>query len=130
MQEPLLKVQGSFFPPDHPTCQAVFPKGGEEGTSKANVCKCFSLCDQVQLASRQTNLPFHSPTDHLVCPSGISLFLQKFPFCLSHSFKPDFTHQKLPGSIPRPRQSQPLGPLSNRSRGSRLDVHHQYNLDI
>lgn len=74
------------------------PQGWGGGTQKANVCKCFSPCSQFQLSSKQATLSSYLSADHLLCPE-ICLFLQRFPFRLSHSFKPDFTHQKLPGRI-------------------------------
>lgn len=39
MQEPLLIVQGSLFPPDHPTC----PKAGEDEHKKLMFVSAFLL---------------------------------------------------------------------------------------
>lgn len=72
------------------------PQGWGGWTQKANVCKCFSPCSQFQLSSEEVTLSSYLSADHLLCPE-ICLFLQRFQFRLSHSFKPYFTHQKLPG---------------------------------
>lgn len=137
VQEPPLLVQGSLFLPDHPTSQANgFPQSWGKGNIQKLVSfKCFSPCNQVQLSSRSQkgwNLPFHSPTQHLVFPFEIRIFLQRFPFCLSYSFKPDFPHNQSSQAehLCHVWVWQKESASKLQTRGGWLDVNHQYGLDI
>lgn len=111
----LIKISSSTKPSNFSS--KFFPKNWGGGDIQKLCLSAFFPCNEVQLSPRSQNrlgLPFHSSTHHLVCPFEICLSLLIFPFCLSYSFKSDYTHQpEPPDRIPRPSigpQSQPLGP--------------------
>lgn len=116
--EPLLSIQASF----HQTIQLAkqSPRTWGGGNIKANIWKCSSH-NQVQLPSRQR-------VCHCILPHAIGSVLLKSAFafreshfCLSHSIKPNFTHQKLPGRIPRPNPSK----TESASGASELQIQRQ-----
>lgn len=125
----------SLFPPDHPAGQAVLPGPGVEGTSKQIFGSALLIIKSNYHHDRGSAIAFsHMPLGlsfwNLPLPSESPIFVfltQLNPTSPIRSFQAEYRGQT------QARQSQRLGPLSYRSRGSQwwqLDVNGQYKVFI